>query len=104
MGIDFDAVKRLVPLSRVLTWLGWSALSINGSQRRGRCPLRKHDRSKREFAVRGEGWYCHKCGRGGDVLDLWASVRGVPLYPAAQDLCAHFNLTVPRGNAGVERY
>jgi hypothetical protein len=32
------------------------------------------------------------CGVQGNVLDLWAAVRGLPLYEAALDLAATFHL------------
>jgi hypothetical protein len=33
-----------------------------------------------------------RCGKQGDVIDLWASVRGMSLRAAALDLVGTFNL------------
>lgn len=44
----------------------------------GRCPLPDHEDRTPSFTVNPEKdvWYCHGCGEGGDVLDLWMAARG----------------------------
>lgn len=35
---------------------------------------------------------CHHCGRQGNVLDLWAAIRGLPILEAAWELVHTFGL------------
>lgn len=42
-----------------------------------------------------ERCYCHHCHRHGHQLQHWAVVTGLPLYPAALDLCAKLGHDVP---------
>jgi DNA primase len=45
-------------------------------------------------------WHCFRCGAGGNALDLWIAVTGLPVYEAALDLCRRLHLDVPRLPAG----
>jgi DNA primase len=70
------------------------------SQRRGPCPLHAaHDPRNRSFSVHlGKGVFqCFHppCGAHGNVLDLWAGLRRLPLYDAAVDLAATFHVELP---------
>jgi hypothetical protein len=95
-AVDFQAVRQLVPLKAVLTLLGWSASSQRGKQARGYCPLHSAERHhSRIFAVEGEKWYCHCCKKGGDAIDLYASVKGLSLWRAAAELCELTGQAVP---------
>ena len=33
-------------------------------------------------------WICDPCGEGGDVIELWRRVRGVPFAEAVRELAA----------------
>jgi hypothetical protein len=102
-GIDFANVKREVSMEDVLRLLNWSPVSIKGSQQRGPCPVHcSANASSRSFCVNGEGWYCHKCKRGGDQLALYSQVTGLPIYDATVALCGQLRRAVyflprPRG-------
>ncbi len=105
--IDFAHVKRQLPLARVLDQLGLSGrLRGSGPQRRGACPLHRGDGRGRTFGVNLDDNVFHcfdaRCGKRGDVIDLWAAVHGLSLRAAALDLVRTFGLEpAPRG--GTEK-
>jgi DNA primase len=72
-----------------------------GPQRRGPCPIHRGDGRGRTFSVHLEQNVFHcfdtRCGQKGDVIDLWASVRGMSLRAAALDLVRTFNLEPGQG-------
>ncbi len=97
--IDFAHVKTQLPLQRVLEHLDLLAdLRGRGSQRRGPCPVHAHNgqRRGRTFNVHLDQNVFHcfdpKCAIKGDVIDLWAAVKGLPLRDAALDLVRTFAL------------
>jgi CHC2 zinc finger len=99
--IDFDHVKSQLPLAPVLEHLQLlDGLRGSSSQRKGPCPLHgpKSDGQKRgrTFSVNLDKnvFQCFhpSCARKGDVIDLWAAVKGVTLRQAAVDLVQTFNL------------
>jgi transposase len=101
-AIDFAHLKRQLPMARVLDQLGLSSrLRGAGPQRRCPCPIHRGDTRGRTFSVHlDQGVFqCFdpSCGTKGDVIDLWASVRGLSLREAALDLVRTFALEpVPR--------
>ena len=105
--IDFAHLKRQLPLARVLDQLGLSGrLRGSGPQRRGACPLHRGDGRGRTFGVNLDENVFHcfdaRCGKKGDVIDLWAAVHGLSLRAAALDLVRTFGLEpAPRG--GTEK-
>jgi transposase len=95
--VDFAHLKRQLPLARVLDQLGLTArLRGTGSQRRGPCPLHRGDARGRTFSVNldEDVFHCFdkRCGRKGDVIDLWSAVNGMSLRDAALDLVRTFGL------------
>ena len=40
-------------------------------------------------------YYCHRCHRHGNQLDLWAAATRLPLHRAAIDLCRRLGREVP---------
>jgi transposase len=106
-GVDFAHLKRQLPIARVLDQLGLLAhLRGSGPQRRGACPIHRGDGRGRTFSVHlDEGvFHCfdQRCGQRGDVIDLWASVRGLSLREAALDLVRTFALE-PTPQSGTEK-
>lgn len=97
MLIDYPAVRRQIPMQRVLALMGYSATSSRGQQLRGPCPLHEEPASPRCFSVRlDKGLFrCFACGAHGNQLDLWVHWRGLPLYRAAIDLCQHAGVAIP---------
>jgi transposase len=95
--IDFAHLKGQLPMARVLDQLGLSArLRGGGPQRRCACPLHRGDARGRTFSVNLDENVFHcfdkRCGRKGDVIDLWAAVHGYGLREAALDLVRTFGL------------
>jgi transposase len=95
--IDFAHLKGQLPLARVLDHLGLTArLRGSGAQRRCACPIHRGDARGRTFSVNlvENVFQCfdRTCGKKGDVIDLWASVRGMSLHEAALDLVRTFHL------------
>ena len=78
----------------------------NGGQRRCACPLHRGDARGRTFSVNLEENVFHcfdkRCGRKGDVIDLWAAVHGTGVREAALDLVRTFGLE-PAPPPGTEK-
>jgi transposase len=96
-AVDFAHVKRQLPLERVLDHLGLtSRLRGTPTQQRCACPIHRGDARGRTFSVNLEAnvFRCFdaRCGRQGDVIDLWSAVRGLSLREAAPDLVQTFHL------------
>jgi transposase len=95
--IDFAHIKRQLPIARLLEHLGLSS-RLRGSvaQRRCACPLHGGDGRGRTFSVNVDDNVFHcfakKCGKHGDVIDLWAALHQMSLREAALDLVRTFNL------------
>ncbi len=95
-GIDYTALRARVTMEQVLALVGFCSLHSKGSRVRGRCPFGCSD-SPRDFvanlAVRR--YRCFGCGRRGNQLELWASLQGQPLHPAALELCQRLRINPP---------
>jgi hypothetical protein len=95
--LDFTHVKRQLPMSRVLEQLGLSVrLRGSGAQRRCSCPLHRADGRGRTFSVNlvDKVFHCFdaRCGKQGDVIDLWAALHHLEVRAAALDLVRTFDL------------
>jgi transposase len=95
--IDFAHLKQQLSLAQVLDHLGlMPRLRGSGSQRRGPCPLHRGDGRGRTFSVNlnQNVFQCFDaaCGKKGDVIDLWSSVKAMSLREAAIDLVRTFQL------------
>ena len=97
-GIDFRRLRAEITIEQVLHLLGFEPVSRSGPQWYGPCPLHKSTRKRsRSFSVnvtRG-CYYCHRCHRHGNLLDLWAAATKLPLHRAAIDLCERLGREVP---------
>jgi DNA primase len=40
-------------------------------------------------------FHCFRCGAGGNALDLWMALTGLPLHAAVLDLCQRLHQEVP---------
>ncbi len=98
--VDFACLREHVTIEQVLQHLGYfTALRGRGQQRRGACPVHSQPTApERTFSVHlgKNAFQCFhaECAVKGNVLDLWAAVRRLPLYEAALDLAETFQ--VPR--------
>jgi transposase len=98
--VDFACLREHVTIEQVLQHLGYYAsLRGRGQQRRGPCPVHSQPTApERTFSVHlgKNAFQCFhaECAVKGNVLDLWAAIRRLPLYEAALDLAETFQ--VPR--------
>src|SRR5262249_21627058 len=95
--LDFEHLKGQLPMAKVLDQLGISArLRGGGAQRRCACPIHRGDGRGRTFSVNlNENVFCcfdARCGKKGDVIELWAAVKQMSLREAAVDLARTFGL------------
>ena len=98
-GVDFDKLRAEVSIQQVLELLDFEPNRCRGDQWYGRCPLPGCPPSQRPcFSVNValNRYYCHRCRGHGHQLELWSAATGLPLYPAAIDLCATLGRDVPR--------
>jgi DNA primase len=105
-GIDFTLLRQQLPLTQVLDLLGFTATTRRGPQLRGPCPVhRSTSPQSRSFAadVEKNCWHCFRCGAGGNALDLYLAVTGLPVYDGALELCARLHMPVPRRTAPAWR-
>ena len=97
-GIDFAAVRRAIPIARVLGLLEFEPAQRHGEQLRGPCPLHgcKSDRS-RSFSVNlaKNAFRCFVCGAAGNQLDLWRLRTQLSLFDATVDLCNRLQVSLP---------
>jgi DNA primase len=96
--IDYGWLRLAVPIGNVLCRMGWRRRTQKNHEARGPCPFHNliGDKS-RSFAVdlAADKWYCHRCKIGGDVIDLYATWKGLGAYEAALALCEEFHLKIP---------
>ena len=88
-GIDYRELRRLITMREVLDLIGFQSTSRHGPQLRGLCPIPAcRCTSGRPFSVHldRQVYHCFACHSHGNTLDLWAAVRGLPIYQAAMDL------------------
>jgi len=108
-AVDFAHLKRQLPIARVLDQLGLTPrLKGSGPQQRCTCPIHRGDARGRTFSVHlDQGVFqCFdkSCAAKGDVIDLWAAVRGMSLREAALDLLRTFDLEpVPATRTGKRK-
>jgi DNA primase len=99
MLIDYRALRQQVPMEHVLDLIDYHPTSRRGHQLRGACPFHDPAHPKpRCFSVElKRGLFrCFECGAQGNQLDLWARLRRLPLHAAAQDLCEHAGVRIPK--------
>jgi DNA primase len=97
-GIDYRQLRQQVTMSQVLSLLGFEPTWRHGPQLRGLCPIPGcRCTSGRPFSVHLDRhvYHCFSCCSHGNALDLWAAVRGLPIYQAAMDLCHVTHLDPP---------
>ena len=107
--VDYRYLREQIGMEPVLRHLGvLEQLRGRGQQRRGRCPVHHAEAGTLPtFSVHlGRNVFqCFDagCGAHGNVLDLWAAVRGLPLYEAALNLAETFGLRRNREEEPVNR-
>jgi DNA primase len=97
-GIDFDRLRREITMEQVLQLLGFEPSRRQGDQWYGRCPLHDSPSGRKPcFSVNValKRYYCHRCHRGGNQLELWAAATNLPWYQAMVDLCRALGREAP---------
>ena len=96
-GIDFQAVRFMVPMARVLE-LGSYLANPPVINSVGRSPIHGSNSPKsRSFSanVGRNAYRCFKCDSSGNQLDLWAAVTKMDLHAAAIDPCEKAQVDIP---------
>lgn len=77
MGEDVETLKRRTPLLDYLRQHNWTGHPASRCEFVGLCPL--HEESRPSFYVntRKDVFYCHGCGRGGDLIRFVQLSRGL---------------------------
>jgi DNA primase len=97
-GVDFAQVRAQISMAAVLDLLGVEPQTHSGTTLRGPCPVHGSTSIKsRSFSADLERnvYHCFKCGSSGNQLDLYAAVKGLPIFEAAVALCAQLQREVP---------
>lgn len=98
-GIDYAALRALVPISAVLQLLGFKPIERRGHQLRGPCPIHGASSPRsRSFSVdiAGNMFQCFVCGEAGNQLDLWIAATRLPVRKASILLAERMGIEVPR--------
>src|SRR3974390_2272958 len=98
-AIDLAVLRSEISIEQVLTLLGFVPSRRYGRWLRGPCPVHQsgHPQSRDFWAdLATDRYRCFKCHSAGRQLDLWAAVRRLPIHAAAEDLCRHLGMIVPR--------
>ena len=96
--LDYASIRQQVTMTQVLDHLGLlKSLKGRRPQLRGPCPIHgEAEEPHRSFSVNldKQVFRCFhgECAVQGNVLDLWAAVRRLPLYEATLDLAKTFGL------------
>lgn len=83
----FDQIRAAISVE--------SLLQDSGAKRRGPlwfCPLHQHNHKTPSLSVKGDRWRCWSCGAYGDVIDLYAQLRGISLSEAFHELKARLGI------------
>lgn len=97
--VDFAHVKRVVPLTAILSRYGLDgAFRRMGTRLRGACPIHKGS-NKRQFVIdpNESTWRCFgDCNRGGASLEFVAEMEGIGITEAAELIAQWFAIATPR--------
>ena len=95
-----DAAKDAVPVLDLAERLVGGSLVRKGHTYMARCPLPDHEDKTPSFTVyadNGRGWTCFGCGRGGDVVHLYALAESITdMRVAAGELLLSFGHELPQ--------
>jgi len=77
----------------------------SGNTMKGRCPYPDHEDNNPSFYLYPDSrFFCYGCRRHGDVVDLWALVKGLrPGLEAALDLAREYGITLPELDAEAQK-
>jgi len=93
--LDFRLLNEQLNVYEVARALDLHQFHGQSAYWRGECPFHQSTSRKPRSLKIDPGsrkWYCHKCHRGGDLIDLWAGVRGISLIAAAAQMSVEFRI------------
>lgn len=99
-SVDFNFVRRSIPIARVLELLRFKPTRRCGSQLRGPCPLHgSKSPQSRSFSVNlaNNVFRCFSCGAAGNQLDLWRRATNLPINEAAVGLSSRLQIPLNLG-------
>jgi DNA primase len=77
VGEDVETLKRRLPLLDYLRQHNWTGHPASRSEFVGLCPLHEETRPSFYVNTRKDVFYCHGCGRGGDLIRFVQLSRGL---------------------------
>jgi DNA primase len=99
--LDFQQIKRAIPLGAVLRHYGWRCVRRHGGRLQGRCPIHRGQRADAfHVDLRQNGFHCFACQAHGDVLSLVAAMERCSLRQAALWLAERFGVESPGCGGG----
>lgn len=95
-AIDFDVLRSQVRLEDVMKITGYMSGYDLRVTVRGPCPMKCHE-DHRACSINHsrQKWYCHRCKAGGGSLELFAQMKGLPLFAACIELCKMLGVVPP---------
>lgn len=87
MGEDVERLKQRIPLLEYLQWHNWTAQRTGPRQEFvGLCPLHRDARPSFYVNAGKNLFYCHGCGRGGDLIRLVELLFDLPFRQSVAHL------------------
>ena len=108
LGLELERKKPGTGLGLYIVRTLVGRLRGSGAQRRCACPIHRADGRGRTFSVnlQGNAFTCFdsRCGKKGDVIDLWAALHQMDLRAAAVDLVRTFDLEATPAHPTEKRH
>jgi DNA primase len=80
VGRDVETLKRRLPLLEYLRQQNWTGRRAGRFEYVGLCPLHEEIRPSFYVNTRKDVFYCHGCGRGGDLIRFVELSRQVSFH------------------------
>jgi DNA primase len=98
----FERVRERVDLVELAG--RYTDLRSSGKTHVGRCPYPDHEDKNPSFYIYADRYFCYGCGSHGDVVDLWAVVKGLrPGIEAASDLAREYRIDLPEPDTEAQK-
>lgn len=90
-GYEREEINRRLPIRQVFDRLVGGEFNGGGFCR---CPLHEERTASFKLFEKNNSFYCFGCGKGGDVIRLYAELRGMTYYQAMRQIDEEFALGV----------